>query len=232
MRRFAENQGVTDRPATPPTAHAITGWKLALLWPLGLLLQAWNRTLRFEVDPEAQAAFEYWDGPAAMVIWHNRLFIGGEIIRRCRRAHPFYGLISASKDGAWLAGFFQMLGMSAIRGSSSRGAREAVTALIDVLRAGHDIGITPDGPRGPRYDFKPGGFIVARRTDTPMILIGAEFFRARQLGSWDGFYVPLPFSRVRIRSVRITPSQLPRDREEALQQLRALMLQINPDPAR
>jgi lysophospholipid acyltransferase (LPLAT)-like uncharacterized protein len=234
---------VSDEPAVPASApeasssaapastHALSGWKLAAIWPLGALLRAWGRTLRFELGPEDREAFNCWDRPVALVVWHNRLFLAAEIIRRCRRGRPFYGLISASKDGAWLAAFFRMVGISAVRGSSSRGAREAVSALIDVARAGNDIGITPDGPRGPRYEFKPGGLIVARRAGAPLVLIGAEFFSATQLRSWDRFYIPRPFSRVRIRCVRVDPASLPRDREEALAEVTRIMMQLNPDPA-
>jgi len=226
---LAENRRVssTTEPAPPVRVHSLAWWQFAILWPLGLLLRLWARTLRFEVSPEDRAAFDLWDQPVALVIWHNRLFISGEIIRRCRRGRTFYGLISASKDGAWLAAFFRMLGISAVRGSSSRGAREAVTALIDVLRSGRDIGITPDGPRGPRYEFKPGGYIVARRTNAPMLLIGAEFSRARHLRSWDAFIIPWPFSRVRIRCERVVPDTLPRDREEALAELTRVMMRVN-----
>ena len=221
----------TDAPQTAvrPT-YALQGWQRILLWPLGLFLRLWGRTLRFELSPSDQAAFEIWDRPVALVIWHNRLFIGSEIIRRCRRGRRFYGLVSASRDGAWLAAFFEMIGMGAVRGSSSRGAREAVSALIDVLKGGNDIGITPDGPRGPRYEFKPGGFIVARRAGAPLLLIGGEFQRAHALGSWDRFLVPWPFSRVILRCRRVHPADLPRDRTEALAELARVMRELNPDP--
>jgi lysophospholipid acyltransferase (LPLAT)-like uncharacterized protein len=218
----------TVRPAGRPT-YSLQGWQRVVIWPLGWFLRTWARTLRFEVAAADQALFDQADGPETLLLWHNRLFLAGEITRRCRRGRTFSGLISASKDGAWLAGFFRMLGISAIRGSSSRGGREAVTALIDELRAGHDIGITPDGPRGPCYDFKPGAFIVARRGGVPLVLVGAEFSAAWRLHSWDRFYLPRPFSRVRIHCRRTQPADLPRDRDEAIAQLRAQLLALNPD---
>ena len=214
-------------PTPPIRVRSLAWWQRLILWPFGFALRLWTRTLRFEQSPETQAAFDVWDRPVAMVIWHNRLFISGEIIRRCRRGRTFYALISASRDGAWLAAFYRMMGISSVRGSSSRGAREAVTALIDVLRSGRDIGITPDGPRGPRYEFKPGGYIVARRVNAPMLLIGARFSRARRLRSWDAFMIPLPFSRVHISCERIQPDSLPRDRNEALAELTRVMHRVN-----
>lgn len=216
--------------SSPPTAHKLSIWQRVVLWPLGAVLRLWNRSLRFELDPADRDAFAFSDRPVTLVLWHNRLFVAGELIRRCRGGRPFYGLISASKDGAWLAGFFELLGFFAVRGSSSRGAREAVSALLDVARAGHDIGITPDGPRGPVYEFKPGGLIVARRTRAPMLLMGAQFAHAWQLRSWDRLYIPRPFTRTRVRCIRINPDELPRDRDEALRVLTQLMLQVNGEP--
>jgi lysophospholipid acyltransferase (LPLAT)-like uncharacterized protein len=137
-------------------------------------------------------------------------------------------LISASGDGAWLTAFFSHVGMRAARGSSSRLGREAATALVDAQRAGYDIGITPDGPRGPCYDVKPGVVIVPRRTGAPLLLIGGEFSAAWQLKSWDRFYLPKPFSRVRLRCELMTTDQLA-DRDNALALLRERMAAINPD---
>ncbi len=153
-----------------------------------------------------------------------------ECYRRYRRGRPLYGLVSASRDGAWLAAFFSLVGMRAVRGSSSQRAREAATALVGVLRAGHDIGITPDGPRGPCYDFKPGALIVTRHTGTPMLLLGAEFTSAWRLGSWDRFYLPKPFSRARVRCVRAAPDA-GADRDAAATAVAARLRELNPDPA-
>ena len=72
------------------------------------------------------------------------------------------------------ARFSPLAGVGTVRGSSSRLGREAATTLVETLRAGHDIGLTPDGPRGPRYELKPGGLIVARRTRAPLLLIGGR----------------------------------------------------------
>lgn len=199
-----------------------------LLWPFGLLLRLWGMSLRFETSPEERRIYAKKDEPVAMVLWHNRLFLAAEIVRRFRGGRPAYALVSASQDGAWLTAFFSLAGLRTIRGSSSRLGREAATALVDTLRAGHDIGITPDGPRGPCYDVKPGAVIVARRTRTPLLLIGGEFESAWRLRSWDRFYLPKPFSRVRMRSELILPDQLA-DREAGLELLRQRLAALNRD---
>jgi lysophospholipid acyltransferase (LPLAT)-like uncharacterized protein len=168
------------------------------------------------------------DVPVAIVLWHNRLFLAAEIVRRYRQGRPAYALVSASQDGAWLSAFFSLAGMRTVRGSSSRLGREAATALVDVLRAGYDVGITPDGPRGPRYECKAGSIIVARRTHAPMLLVGAEFDSAWQLRSWDRFVIPKPFSRVRMRCEVVMSDQLA-DRDAATAGIQARLIALNPD---
>lgn len=185
-------------------------------------------SLRFELSPDDLRAYTKKDEPVAMVLWHNRLFLAAEIVRRFRGGRPAYALVSASQDGAWLTAFFSLAGLRTVRGSSSRLGREAATALVDALRQGHDIGITPDGPRGPCYEMKPGGVIVARRTRAPILLIGGEFSSAWRLKSWDRFYLPKPFSRVRMRCEVVSPDELA-DRDIAVARLHERLLALNPD---
>jgi lysophospholipid acyltransferase (LPLAT)-like uncharacterized protein len=213
---------------SPAVVNAIAGWRQAALWPLALLMKLWGRSLRFETTAADLQAFTKNDEPVAIVLWHNRLFLSAEIVRRYRQGRPAYALVSASKDGAWLSAFFSLAGMRTVRGSSSRLGREAASALVEVLRSGLDIGITPDGPRGPCYDFKPGALIVARRTRTPLLLIGAEFESAWQLRSWDRFYLPKPFSRVRMRCNHVAAVEL-NQRDEAAAAIATRLREINPD---
>lgn len=199
-----------------------------LLWPLALLVRLWGMSLRFETSEEDLRNYTKRDVPVAFVLWHNRLFLAPEIYRRWRRPRPLYALVSASQDGAWLTAFFALVGMRTVRGSSSRLGREAATALVDVQRAGHDIGITPDGPKGPCYEVKPGALIVTRRTGAPLLLVGGVFESAWRLKSWDRFVLPKPFSRVRMRCELIEPQALA-DRDVATAHLQARLLALNPD---
>ena len=218
-------------PSAPAAIREISGWRSALLWPLALLVKLWGRSLRFEISPADLAAYTKTDVPVAIVLWHNRLFLAAEIVRRYRRGRPAYALVSASQDGAWLSAFFSLVGMRTVRGSSSRFGREAAAALVEVQRAGHDIGITPDGPRGPRYEVKPGAVIVPRRTGAPLLLVGGEFAAAWRLGSWDGFFLPRPFSRVRMRCEVVENRDLA-ERDAATARIQARLLALNPDHSR
>jgi lysophospholipid acyltransferase (LPLAT)-like uncharacterized protein len=226
---FAEKRRVSTPSTKPPRIHAITGWRRALLWPLGLLMRLWGLTLRLEATDAHRGALEKRDEPVAMVLWHNRLFLAAEFFRRFRKGRPAYALVSASNDGAWLSAFFSLVGMNTVRGSSSNYGREAVHALIEVLREGHDIGITPDGPRGPIYDFKPGSLIVTRRAVAPMLLLGFELEDCWRLRSWDRFCIPKPFARVRVRG-ELVPAVEQADRDAALDYARQRLLALNPEP--
>lgn len=212
-----------------PRIRAITGWRRALLWPLGFLMRMWGLTLRLDASDAHLRALEKRDEPVAMVLWHNRLFLAAEFFRRFRQGRPAFALVSASNDGAWLSAFFSLVGLNTVRGSSSNYGREAVHALIEVLREGHDIGITPDGPRGPIYEFKPGGLIVTRRAVAPMLLLGFELEACWRLRSWDRFCIPKPFSRVRVRG-ELVPATEQADRDAALGHAQQRLLALNPEP--
>lgn len=216
----------------PPQANSVvqrvSGWKKVAFEIAGRILHLWGRSLRFEVTPEHERTLCRSDVPVAITLWHNRLFISAEIFRRFRTQRPVYALISASKDGAWLEAFFEIVGMRTVRGSSSKLGREAAMALIEVLRQGNDIGITPDGPRGPVYEVKPGGLIVTRRARAPLLLLGGIFDSAWQLRSWDRFYIPKPFSRVRVIGEWVDLSELG-ERDESVERLTARLKRINPD---
>jgi lysophospholipid acyltransferase (LPLAT)-like uncharacterized protein len=191
-------------------------------------VRLWGSTVRFEIPQEDRLVISSAGRPTIFVLWHNRLFLVAEIVRRFRGGHRVHGLVSASKDGAWLAAYYSVAGLGAVRGSSSRLGREAATALVGTLRGGHDIGITPDGPRGPVYEMKPGAMIVARRAQARVILIGIDFESSWRLPSWDGFHLPRPFSRVHMRFVELGAEEIQR-RGEDVDDLGGRLLAINPD---
>lgn len=218
----------TETNNTESQVVTISGWRRILIWPLGMLVRLWCASVRFDCDEESGRALRNEDQPIAFTLWHNRLFMVGEIFRRYRR-RDLYALVSASKDGAWLAAFFDIIGIKCVRGSSSFNARESVGLLVGVMKQGHDIGITPDGPRGPIYQFKGGGMIVARRARAALVLVGMEFRRAKQFRSWDRFYLPLPFSRIRLRC-EFVPTPEVQDRATTPASLEKRLNALNPDP--
>lgn len=226
--RLAHNGGLQTQDTG--SVNEVSGARRLALWLLAALLRAWGRTLRFEADAATHGRLAYAETPAALVIWHNRLFVSAEYFRRYRTRRSVYALVSASKDGAWLAAFYRMIGLIPVRGSSSNFGREAGKALIEVMRAGHDIGITPDGPRGPIYVVEPGVLVVTRRTNAPMVLVGVEFTRAWRLNSWDRFYLPWPFSRVKLRCT-VLPAKNADGTKLSAAEVRTALLAVSPEMA-
>lgn len=167
-----------------------------LLYPLSVLLRTWLWTLRIRVDEQTREFLKRQTQSLIVVFWHNRLFISADLRRRFRPFGKMNGLVSPSKDGAWLAAFFGFMGIGTVRGSTSRRGGQAMLEIYHKLSRGEDVAITPDGPRGPRYKFNPGAALIAQKTHCPIALVGSEYHCAIRLKSWDGFIIPLPFSRV------------------------------------
>lgn len=159
----------------------------------GALIDMLMRTVRFEVDNTASYERFRTDGrPVIFVLWHSRLLPLGYV----HRGEGVYGLASRSADGEYIARVLQRWGMPMVRGSSSRGGDTAFREMVRVVRAGHSMSITPDGPRGPRERLKPGVLQLAQLTGAPLIPVSAAASSAWYFDSWDRFMVPRPFARV------------------------------------
>ncbi len=102
-------------------------------------------------------------------------------------------LISQHTDGEVIAQICERLGIGVIRGSTARGGCQALLAMIRDGDQAH-LGITPDGPRGPRRELKPGVVMIASQSGLPIVPVGIGFVRAWRFGSWDRFALPLPGS--------------------------------------
>jgi lysophospholipid acyltransferase (LPLAT)-like uncharacterized protein len=85
-----------------------------------------------------------------------------------------------------------------VRGSSSRLGASAILQLTEVLASGHDVVITPDGPRGPAYKLGPGIIFLAQKSGAAVVPFNMEYSSYWRLKSWDRFIVPRPFSKVRV----------------------------------
>lgn len=107
-------------------------------------------------------------------------------------------IISKSKDGHLLSNLLSNWNYRVRRGSSSKGGKEVLDELIEDANNNKSIAITPDGPRGPNKVMKAGTVIIAKKTNTPIILIGVGNKKRKTLKSWDQFEIPYPFSKVKI----------------------------------
>ncbi|MBT5928045.1 MAG: lysophospholipid acyltransferase family protein [Verrucomicrobia bacterium] len=104
-------------------------------------------------------------------------------------------LASASNDGAFLSVILQSYGVHAVRGSSSRRGSQAMKELITLLRKGYDLSLTPDGPRGPKYQMQSGVISLAQLTGKPIIPVSSVLSLQWTLKTWDAFQIPIPFAK-------------------------------------
>jgi lysophospholipid acyltransferase (LPLAT)-like uncharacterized protein len=140
-----------------------------------------------------------------IAFWHGKMLAGWLLAKALVRPKRCYAVVSLSKDGTMLANALDVMRFGLIRGSSSRGKELVKTEMINCLRAGNAIAITPDGPRGARHVFKYGSVRIAAETQTPILFMDIAFEKAWRLEkSWDKFEIPKPFSRADIRLTHIT----------------------------
>jgi Kdo2-lipid IVA 3' secondary acyltransferase len=177
----------------------IEGWLARWLIAFGYwLLQIWARTLRYEVDDRAGVIGKPVRENYIAALWHNRLLLISFALKKFLPQRPGAGLISASRDGDLIADLTQRFGFEVVRGSSSRLGASALRELENVLASGHDVLITPDGPRGPAYELGPGIVFLAQKTGAAVVPINMEYSGCWRVNSWDGFILPRPFARVRV----------------------------------
>lgn len=145
--------------------------------------------------------------PFVFAFWHERLALLPAFwlhVRTRRRAvanaSRLFVMVSANRDGRMYATVLRSLGMDVVHGSRAKGRDQkggaaGLRALLTVLRAGHQIAIIPDGPRGPAHQAAPGVAQLAGMAGVPVVPISAGTSRFRRLSSWDSMVLPLPFAR-------------------------------------
>jgi len=140
--------------------------------------------------------------PLIWVFWHNRMLL---MPWMHEDLYPRAGgaiLCSPSGDGQIIADVCSRFGMTPVRGSSSRRGAQALVELAHQVKLGKDIGITPDGPRGPVYRMHSGVIKLAQLSGAPLLPLHVTYERAIRMPTWDEFMLPLPFSKVRLEIAR------------------------------
>jgi lysophospholipid acyltransferase (LPLAT)-like uncharacterized protein len=180
--------------------------------PVAWLIRAIGSTLQYRTVNRAGLAFGT-EERHIWVFWHNRMFLMPWLYQNWFPGQESAILTSPSGDGEVIAQACSEFKLKAVRGSSSRRGAQAMVELAKYLKSGYDIGITPDGPRGPRYKVNMGVIKLAQVTGAKILPAHLRFDRALRLRTWDGFLLPLPFSRVDIELM--PPYTVPRDMSEA-----------------
>jgi lysophospholipid acyltransferase (LPLAT)-like uncharacterized protein len=202
---------------------------------ISLLLKGLAGTWRHSFAPSSEAFAANLTEPVIFAIWHNRLAIVMSFWNEIHKRQPglkLGALVSASRDGGLLAATLQNFGVQPVRGSSSRRGAQALREAVSLVEAGYCVAITPDGPRGPKYQAHPGIIALAQLTGRPIIPAGCTIHPRKTLRSWDSFQVPLPFSRVHMQladPIHIPRDATPADREAKRLALELSLNQLNPD---
>jgi lysophospholipid acyltransferase (LPLAT)-like uncharacterized protein len=155
---------------------------LARTWRIRIVNEGYLLDLR---RAERPFIFALWHGHLLPLLWHHR-------------GQGVLVLISEHRDGELVARAATSLGYGLIRGSTTRGADRALITLVRELTTGHEVAITPDGPRGPAETFAPGALVAAQRSDSFILPVAASADRAWRLRSWDRFMIPKPFAQLTI----------------------------------
>jgi len=142
----------------------------------------------------AEELFSRWQRGEQVILafWHSRMLMM-PFPYRGRRACI---LNSAHRDGEIITRVIRRFGISAVRGSSTRGWLGGLRGMIEAYRQGYDLVVVPDGPRGPRLRAKAGVMQLAKATGAPIFPVTYAASKAVTVPSWDRLLIPLPFCRV------------------------------------
>ncbi len=163
-----------------------------------LILEIFWRTCRIRfigLDRLHSLAREH--GAIVPVCWHQHLLIAGRFLvsDKVEPMKPGF-MISPSVDGEAPSILANIFGAAVVRGSGTYSGLRAVRGACQSLEKGISLSITPDGPRGPRFKFKPGAIFASQVSGKPVVPVAYAAKPAFVLKTWDKFIIPAPFSRV------------------------------------
>jgi lysophospholipid acyltransferase (LPLAT)-like uncharacterized protein len=203
---------------------------------LSSVVRAISATLRYRFVDRSGHFVGGPPGPTIYCIWHNRLALSMAAYYRYLKLHNntqgLAAMVSASKDGGFLAAVLERFKVQPVRGSSSRRGPQALLELTTWAERGYDLALTPDGPRGPRYEVQEGVMSLAQLTGLCVIPCSWNLGWKIQIKSWDGFQIPLPFSSCEMtfeKPIRVSREATDAERENLRQQLERTLREISRD---
>ena len=164
----------------------------------------------------------YWSEgrPVVLAFWHGRAIMLPFLYRRrVASGGRVWIMNSEHRDGEIITRALRRFGIHSTRGSSSRGAIVGTLGLARKLRAGDDVALIPDGPRGPALEAKPGAVELAATGGAPLCPLSFSASRFIRLGGWDRMMIPLPGARVVCvvgTPIDVPHGRLSRERREEL----------------
>ena len=177
-------------------------------------IREYSRTFRLQVENE-RAWMDHVDSGGAVVLccWHQQFFSAIRHFRNYSHYQPSL-MISRSADGEIIAGVAEKTGWDVVRGSSSRGGRDALVQMAERLKQRRVAAHIVDGPRGPSGSVKAGIIRLAQLGGAVIAPFSTRADRAWYFNSWDRFMIPKPFARVTLRFDGLFPVPCPSSQDE------------------
>ncbi|MBN4061507.1 lysophospholipid acyltransferase family protein [bacterium AH-315-G11] len=148
-----------------------------------------SRTIRWTFIGER---YQVGCEPYILSFWHARILM---------TPYAYQGwdgsmLISEHRDGGYITEAGRLMGLKSVsRGSTTKNGARAFLTMIRMAKAGHSLGITPDGPKGPAEVVQAGTVQLAKKSGLPLRAVCYATKRYWRVNSWDKFYIPKPFTR-------------------------------------
>lgn len=163
------------------------------------MIRTYSWTFRLKVLNENPWLNHYENGGTVLLCtWHQQFFPVIRYFQKYKIYQPSI-MISQSRDGEFIAGVANRSGWFTVRGSSSRGGRDAAKKMILRLKETRLGAHILDGPKGPIGQVKPGVILLALATDAVVVPFYVNAQKAWFFNSWDRFFIPKPFSQVEIQ---------------------------------
>lgn len=110
-----------------------------------------------------------------------------------KRAQNFHIIFSQHLDAEPMAKLCGYFGLKKLRGSSFKGGLKVLIDSLHLLKQGYDVGIVPDGPRGPCHSIADGIIAISQKAHIPIVPLRVKCSAYWQLKTWDKFIIPKPF---------------------------------------
>ncbi|MBQ7731203.1 MAG: lysophospholipid acyltransferase family protein [Lentisphaeria bacterium] len=169
-----------------------------IYWFPARFMLCWRKLMPVRIIDPNDLLEEYRHAPQRVCIiniWHNRLLMLPPLFERPLRERTV-AVISASRDGQYIADFAAQFGAKSIRGSSTRQGVKVLHDAIRTIKGGCMVVFTPDGPRGPRYHMSKGPIHIASQLGIPVVALGINYSAYWGVKSWDGFRIPKPWAKL------------------------------------
>ncbi len=158
---------------------------------LYLILKVYRLFVKIEVKKEFDV--DKYPDTLIFAFWHETILFLPFAAPKKRKISI---LISTHRDGMLASKVIKYFGLGTVGGSSHRNPKKAFKEMLKKLRGGINIGITPDGPTGPRRKLKRGVLELSYLSKKGIVAVSCLPSNCFRLKSWDRMIIPKPFSKL------------------------------------